>query len=194
MTTKTNNTMTNTHGGKRSGAGRKPGRLSIKTLQKLAVKRELDQRVLNSADQLFNAQYAKAVGSIQVFRIDEKGTGKNKKKVHTLVTAAAEITEVLNSIDGTGGIVGEDFYFITDIPPDNRAIDSMYDRTFGKPNQSLEIIEPQHVYTEDDLARELFKRLIAKNWTREKAIEGVEYNFPEFDVRELQEGQTFEEN
>ena len=64
MTTKTESTKTNGHGGLRLGAGRKPGRLSIKTLKKMAIKRELDQRVMNKADQLFNAQYAKAVGSI----------------------------------------------------------------------------------------------------------------------------------
>ena len=114
--------------------------------------------------------------------------------MHTLVTDPVEIKEVLDSTDSTGGNVGEDFYFVTDIPPDNRAIDSMYDRTFGKANQSLEITETQKVYTEDDLARELFKRLLAKAWTPEKAIEGVEQEFPKFDVRELQEGQAFEKN
>jgi len=181
--------MKNGHGGLLPGAGRKQGRLAIKTLQKMAVKRELDQRVMSKATQLFNAQYAKAVGSIQVFRIDEEGTGKNKKKVHTLVTDPNEIGEVLDATEGNGGgVVGEDFYFVSNVHPDNRAIDSMFDRTFGKANQSLEITETQKTYTEDDLARELFKRLIERfNWTPEKAIEAVEMEFPKFNVRELQE-------
>ena len=102
MTSKTENTMKNIHGGLRLGAGRKPGRLSIKTLQKMAVKRELDQRVMNKADQLFNAQYAKAVGSIQVFRIDETEAGK---KIHVLITNSDEIKKVLDATSGNGGVV-----------------------------------------------------------------------------------------
>jgi len=145
MTTKTESTKKNGHGGKRPGAGRKQGRLSIKPLQKMAVKRELDQKVMNKADQLFIAQFSKAVGSIHIFRVDEKGTGKNKKKVHTLVTDADEIKAVLDSTDGTGGSVGDDFYFVTSVLPDSRAIDSMLDRTFGKANQSLEITETKNV-------------------------------------------------
>lgn len=127
-------------GGKREGAGKKKGIPQKRTLEKLAVLSAFRQRVMTHADNLFHAQYAKAVGSIQIFRIDEIEIGEGKtKKVHTLVTETEEIKAVLDAT--ANGESTEGVYFVTEIPPDNKAIDSMLDRTFGKAQQSIEITD-----------------------------------------------------
>jgi hypothetical protein len=129
-------------GGKRPNCGRKKGAASQKTLEKIAVLREYRQRVMRHADNLFNAQYQKAVGSVLIFRVDEEGLGNGKtRRVHTQVTKPDEIKRVLDENQGGAGTVGEHYYFVTDVMPDNKAIDSLLDRTFGKSQQSIEITD-----------------------------------------------------
>lgn len=129
-----------TNGGKRPGAGRKPGGKNKKTLEKQAVQEAFNQRVLTQADALFNAQLALAVGSIKVFRVDEEEDAKgNIKKVHTLVTDADEIKQVLDEHEGSAGMVGESYYFVSDVMPQNIAVESMLNRTLGKPKESMEV-------------------------------------------------------
>jgi len=122
-------------GGKRPGAGRPIGALSKQTLERNAVKAALEQRILQKADELHNAQYALAVGSLCIFRVEQDG----KKKKHILVTDTDEIKEVLDTNEGTSGKVGESYYIVSTQQPDNKAIDSMLDRVFGKAPQTIEI-------------------------------------------------------
>jgi len=125
-------------GGKRPGAGRKPGRKDNATLEKEAVAKAFNQRVMAKADALFNAQLTLAVGSMKVFRIDEEGEGKQKKKVHVLVTDEYEIKALLDEHDGSPGVVDGVFYYFQTVIPDNRAIDSMLNRALGKPTEKHE--------------------------------------------------------
>lgn len=127
------------HGGKRAGAGKPRGKLSPKTLEKNAVQEAIRQRILKQADALFHAQLANAVGSIQVFRVDEEEREGKVRRIHTLVTDPAEIKAVLDEHDGGAGLVNESYYFVNQIAPDNRAIDSLLDRTFGKATQSIDL-------------------------------------------------------
>lgn len=129
-----------THGGKRPGAGKPKGKLSPKTLEKQAVQAAFNQRVLTQADALFNAQFALAVGSIQVFRVDEEEDDKGKiKRVHTLVTDPDEIKKVLDETDGGAGTVGEHYYFVNSVSPQNIAVESMLNRALGKPVEKTEV-------------------------------------------------------
>src|SRR5687767_6014078 len=93
------------NGGARPGAGRPKGRRSKKTLERQAVQEAFNQRVMGHVDELFNAQLSLAVGSTRVFRVDEEGEGEKKKRVHTLVTDAAEIKVFLDEHDGGAGEV-----------------------------------------------------------------------------------------
>jgi hypothetical protein len=128
------------NGGKRPGSGRKKGSLAKKTLEKLAITSAFNQRVMTQADALFNAQLALSVGSIQVFRVDEEVGGNGKtKRVHTLVTSPSEIKEVLDETDGGAGIVGENYYFVSNVMPQNVAIESMFNRALGKPKETVEL-------------------------------------------------------
>lgn len=127
------------NGGKRPGAGRKPGSKTKTTLEKEKVAEAFNQRVLAKADALFNAQLTLAVGSMKVFRIDEtEGEGGKKKREHVHVTDADEIKRLLDEHDGANGLVDGVYYYFSDVLPDNRAIEAMLNRALGKPVDKVE--------------------------------------------------------
>lgn len=119
-------------GGKRDGAGRPVGSISQVTKEKRAAEAELHARIVKAVHRLFNSQLALAEGVTMVFRIDEVGTGKDKRREHVLVTDTEEIKQVLDENEGGDGTVDDNYYYITTKAPDNKAIDSMLDRAFGK--------------------------------------------------------------
>jgi hypothetical protein len=131
------------HGGRRAGSGRPEGSKNRATLERQAVADAFNQRVMQKADALFNAQLSLAVGSARVFRVDEEGEGKNKKRVHTLVTSEDEIKTLLDEHDGGAGVVDGVFYYITTVQPDNRALDSLLNRALGKPKETHEHSGPE---------------------------------------------------
>lgn len=145
------------NGGARPGAGRPKGRRSRKTLERQAVQEAFNQRVMQHADSLFNAQLSLAVGSARVFRIDEEGEGEKKKRVHTLVTDADEIKAFLEEHDGAAGEVDKIFYYITTAAPDNKAIEAMLNRALGKPKETVEHQNPDGSSLLDPLAKALEK-------------------------------------
>lgn len=126
-------------GGIQPGGGRPKGSKNKATLEKQKVAEAFNQRVMVKADALFNAQLSLAVGSQKVFRIDETGEGKNKKREHVLVTDPDEIKALLDEHDGNSGIVEGVYYYFTTVSPDNKAIDSMLNRTLGKPKETVEV-------------------------------------------------------
>lgn len=130
------------HGGKRAGAGKKLGSKTKATLEKQKVAEAFNQRVMNKADALFNAQLTLAVGSMKVFRIDEEGEGSKKKRVHAHVTDVDEIKALLDEHDGSAGVVDGVFYYFSDVLPDNKAIDSLLNRALGKPKETVEHSNP----------------------------------------------------
>jgi hypothetical protein len=161
-------------GGKREGAGAPKGKTQQRSLEKDAVMKEFRQRVMKQVDPLFNAQYAKAVGSVMVFRVDEEELENGKtKKVHVHITDPEEIKQVLDEHEGSAGIVGQSFYFVTDVLPDSKAIDSMLDRTFGKAQQSVEITDASADKV-NQLARAVFSDLLTEmKWNEDKARDFV---------------------
>lgn len=127
-------------GGKREGAGRKPGSKGKKTLEKLLVIEAFNQRAMLHADALFQAQLKLATGSQRVFRIDETKDGKgNTKREHVLVTDAEEIKQLLDELEGGDGTVDGNYYYFQTVMPDNRAIDSLLNRSLGKVADKTEL-------------------------------------------------------
>lgn len=121
-------------GGARPGAGRKAGGHNEATKERLEALRQFRERVTRSIDKLYNAQYGLALGLTHVFRVDEfPNTRGGIKKVHTLVTDPEEIKAFLDG-DNQGA-----FYYITTKDPDNKAVDSLLDRTFGKAQQNVDV-------------------------------------------------------
>lgn len=126
-----------THGGKREGAGRKEGSISKKTKEQNIVEEEFRQRVLKSMEELMNSQMNLAQGCQMLFRIEvtKDKSGKETRSKPELVTSQTTIEEYL-----AGELEDEDdYYFITTNKPDNKALDSLIDRVFGKAHQSLKV-------------------------------------------------------
>lgn len=125
-------------GGARPGAGRPPGSENQATKDKKAVEQAFSQRVMTHVDDLFNAQLNIAKGESYLYRIDEEKDDKGRviKREHVIVTDPDEIRAVLDEVEGTG-VMDEKYYYITTQKPDNRAIDSLLDRVFGKAKQKI---------------------------------------------------------
>lgn len=125
------------NGGARPGAGRKPGKQSQKTIERIEALRQFRERVAKRVDEFYNAQFSLAVGNQYLYRIDEEvGDNGRKKRTHVLVT---DPDEIKTALDGDLGQVGEGYYYLTTQTPNNQAIDSMLDRTFGKAQQSVDL-------------------------------------------------------
>jgi len=120
-------------GGPRKGAGRPEGQENEATKDKRIVQEEIKQRVLRSSDSLITSQMTLAKGIQMLYRIDEDDEGKKSKPI--LIESQEEIESYLaGEYEGTS-----DYYFITTERPDNKALDSLLDRTFGKARQNIGI-------------------------------------------------------
>lgn len=126
-----------THGGKREGAGRAKGTKNKNTKEDDIVKEEFRSRVLKSIDSLINSQMNLAHGCQILFKIHsyEDKSGKRIKEKPEIVTSQEEIESYLA---GDYDDEEDDYYFITTKQPDNKAIDSLIDRIWGKATQAIE--------------------------------------------------------
>jgi hypothetical protein len=109
--------------------GRPKGSLNQATKEKKEAEKQFIARVVKSVNRLFNAQISIAEGCTYLYRIEETGEGKKK---HVLVTSPGEIEAYLDS-----DVDEKDYYYITTEKPDNKAIDSLMDRAFGKARQTI---------------------------------------------------------
>lgn len=137
-------------GGARENAGRPKGSENKETKKKRIVEKEFKERILRTVNELLNSQMSLAKGVQMLYCIEKDGEGKNKKP--RLVTSQSEIEGYL------AGETDGDYYFITTERPDNRALDSLLDRVFGKPVQPTLDTTPRD---ETDI-RDLFKELKQK--------------------------------
>lgn len=138
------------NGGKRPGAGRKPGSKSQATLEKEKVLGEVRQRIMQNAQRILNSQLSVANGQQFLYKIEKelvigpKGGKSYKSKKPELVTAQWEIEAYLDGLVENGDAQndqdpGATYYYLTTKEPNNQAIDSMFNRAFGKPTESLEL-------------------------------------------------------
>lgn len=129
--------------------GRPKGTKNPETLMREAVLAEFRQRVMRSADILFNSQLHLAKGQTYLFKIEKElqiGPKGGKKYVASrpkLVTSETEIQDYLMNAIVEGDVDDEKdpnatYYFITAEKGDNKAIDSMLDRAFGKSTQNID--------------------------------------------------------
>lgn len=130
----------NKHGGKREGAGRKPGALNKKTLEAMEVKKAYLDKVRRNADQLFNAQFSVAKGTQMLFVIKTDSKGNRRKP--EMVTDPEIISQFLEENEGMSGTLGDDdseYFFLTTRMPDSRTISDMLDRALGKADQAIDV-------------------------------------------------------
>ena len=127
-------------------AGRKKGKKNPATLDKERVLAEYRAKIMRSAQKLFNAQMTLAEGVTMLYKIEKYYHGKGKARVlkhksPKLVTEQWEIESYLMGIAENGeiNVPGDTYYFIATKVPDNKSIDSMLDRTFGKAQQHVDL-------------------------------------------------------
>ena len=120
------------NGGKRPGSGRKKGSETKATKEKREALAEYKRRTRKSIGKLFNAQMSLATGCSFLFCIKTKG----KKRVTEKITSPVTIKKYLD-----GDLEGnkDEYYYISTEKPDNKAIDSLLDRSFGKSEQSVKV-------------------------------------------------------
>lgn len=138
-------------GGKRKNSGRPKGKKDPQTLEREKIQEAINQRVFKIADSLVTPQVSIAKGQQFLYKIEKlkvvgpKGSVTFTNKKPELVTSEWEISEYLNNlVDGANGDVEDDtdpaatYYFITTKEPNNMAIDSLLNRTLGKPKETVE--------------------------------------------------------
>lgn len=129
------------HGGARDGAGRPKGSMNEDSKVRMEAKKRFLERVAKVSDRLFNAQFDLAIGEKYLMVKRTEGEGKNRKTYTEIVDDPDTIVAYLN---GDLNNHGEDeYYFMTTKPADNRALDSLLNRAFGKPDEKLEITDPE---------------------------------------------------
>lgn len=135
-----------TNGGQRKGAGRPKGRKDNKTLEREKVLEAVNQRIYTIADSLLTAQQSLAKGQSFLYKIHTnytrgpKGGDIQTKEKPVLVTDPEEIRDYLDSIDNPDSDLDpDDYYYITTKEPSGQAIDSLMNRAFGRPKESLEL-------------------------------------------------------
>lgn len=130
-------------GGKRKGAGMPKGMKTKKTMEKIEAETYFRQRVLDSIEGLVDSQMNLAKGCQYLFKIKKVYVEKEDKFV---VPKGAKPEIVKSSEEIAQYLAGDfddrdecDYYFMTTEKPDNRALDSLVDRVFGKAKQNISI-------------------------------------------------------
>jgi len=129
--------------------GRPKGRKNDATLEKEAVLAAFKEKTMKAADILFTSQLHLAKGQTFLYKIEKelqigpKGGKKYVRSKPILVTDQAEIEAYLQNEIVEGDVEDENdpeatYYFLTTKEPDNKAADSLLDRTFGKSAQVIE--------------------------------------------------------
>lgn len=132
--------ITSAQNGKKGG--RPKGKKSVVTLEREEALKQFRQRVTDATHHLLNAQMGLAVGSQYLFKIK---THKGQKSDPILVKEQWELEAYLR-----GDFEDEEFkkgdntvyYFLTTKDPDNRALEALFNRTHGKPQESLAVTNP----------------------------------------------------
>ena len=121
--------------------GRPSGRKNTATLEREAVQRAVDQRVMQLADRLLQAQLAVAEGVSFLMRKPKTGTGKT--------TVVRDEHTIRKYFDGDLEADEADWYFIAAERPNADAADRLLNRGLGKPTEHVhhsgQISAPQAV-------------------------------------------------
>ena len=110
------------------------------TIERLAAKRHMLQRIAQSTDALLNAQLNKAFGETFLMVRVTTGKGKTLKTKTEVVTDTETIKDYLID-DGAALNSGNksNYYYISKKPADNMAIQNLLDRGHGRPTEKVEL-------------------------------------------------------
>jgi hypothetical protein len=133
-------------GGPRPGSGRPKGKKSPATLTREEALRQFRERVAKNTSKLLNAQMTLAMGTQMLFVIhtDSKGTRRKPE----MITDTETISRFLDENEGVDGVMSnkhaegskaEDYYFMTTALPNNQALESLLNRTYGKAQENIDL-------------------------------------------------------
>ena len=120
-----NKSIPNKKGGVRPGAGRPKGSLSKNTKEKRDTEKRIKEIINSTAHKLVEKQLSLALGCSYLFCVANK-----KAKI---ITDEKIVAKYL--VGGLENLKNRKYYHITTVKPDNAAINSLFDRAFGKPPQ-----------------------------------------------------------
>lgn len=162
----------NNFGGARPGAGRPKGSMNKTTKEQKIAEEYFRSRVINSISKLADSQFNIAQGCSYLYKIETTRIGKKRVKGKPiLVTDQSEIEHYLA---GDYDDQNDDYYFITTEKPDNKALDSLMDRVFGKALQPIDLSGDIDTNTTIELgdglqsAVQAFEEAMRNNLTKKK--------------------------
>lgn len=132
-------------GGARPGAGRKPGKMEAGTIARMKALEKYKKRVMSQTTRLLDAQLTLARGVTTLWRIPKEiEVKRNRQGEEYELEKRGKPEMVTSQLVVAQYLAGDfekdpkaDYFFITTDKPDNRALDSMLDRTYGKATQPL---------------------------------------------------------
>lgn len=115
--------------------GRKKGQLMQKTIDTMKAKKKLDQKFLRAIAPIAEAQISLARGLSFLYKVhtNEKGIRSRPEKITDESVIESYLSGDLDDNDEN------DFYYITTTEPNNQAIDSIFNRVFGKPKETVDM-------------------------------------------------------
>lgn len=122
-----------TWGGRQPGAGRPKHSKNKATIEREEALRQFKDRVAINTHKLFNAQLDLAIGEKYLMVVRTIGQAAKQRKETDIVT---DIETIKKYLDSDGDIdTDEEYYFMTTKAANNQALDSMLNRTFGRPKE-----------------------------------------------------------
>jgi hypothetical protein len=122
-------------GGPQPGSGRPKGKKSPVTLEREEALRQFRERVAKNTHKIFEAQLDLAIGEKYLMVVHTIGKGARAKRETEIVTNPDVIKQYLDEeLDNTD----TEYYFMTTKPANNQALDSLLNRTFGRPKEDDE--------------------------------------------------------
>jgi hypothetical protein len=131
------------HGGARPGGGMKKGQITKKKLEEKIANEYIRQRVFKAIPNIITAQMNLARGCQYLFKLCKIYDSKSEKWV---IPKGAQPKIVKDKDEIMAYLAGDyndkddaDYYFLTTEKPDNKALDSLLDRTLGKATQKVDL-------------------------------------------------------
>lgn len=125
-------------GGYRHNAGRPKGGENDATKKKKEAEALIKERVVNSIKPLLDAQMNLAQGCQILFKVKKK-KDKNGRETKEKPVVVNDPEIIASYLAGELDYSDDEYFFITTEKPDNKALDSLFNRVFGKPKESVAI-------------------------------------------------------
>lgn len=138
-------------GGYMPGGGRPKGSKNQATIDREKILEEAKNIIAGRTRRLIDTQTILAMGAIKIFKIHFHWEGSGKKRTlvkdkPVIVENDEEIAHVIDWEYGSGGMGNPndhdsedeeyDYFFVMTKDPDNQALNSLMDRTFGKATEN----------------------------------------------------------